>query len=168
MTMKKNLISLLFITIAAFAFSGCAQQYVEVKSPKYATLKLVPHVNTLLFSDYLTAQINDYEKGCQDMVDLGYISTNTDTPSKAYKIPVNKPLMIKVTYMPSVSGAVTVTHSIHFVLKPQQYKNYVVEYFQKDKKGNEVNDFYVYTIDKKGKHDIPESQIRDFNYRECM
>ena len=156
------------IALFSLMLVGCAKPYVETNAADYATLKLVAQADNLMFEDYVTAELHDYSKGCSDMVGLGYVYTKTNEESKAYKIAAETPLMVKVSFTPSVSGGTTVIHTTDFVLKPQKNKNYVVEYLQKDKSGNRVDDFYVYMMDEKGASEIPNERIRNFNYRECM
>jgi len=156
------------LALVSLMLVGCARPYVETSAADHATLKLVAQADNLIFEDYVTAELHDYSKGCSDMVGLGYVYTKTNEQSKAYKIPAETPLMVKVSFTPSVSGGTTVIHSTDFVLKPQKNKNYVVEYRQEDKNGNRVDDFYVYMIDEKGASEIPNERLRNFNYRECM
>lgn len=163
--MKKSLFSgLIFMMI----FSGCAKMYVDVKSSDYATFQLIPKSKTLVFSDHLTANISDYTNGCADMVELGYVYTDTDTPSEIVKIPVKTPLLLKLKHVPSISGAVTTIDSTDFILTAQKNKHYIVEFVKKIVNGKERTDFYVYMKNGTKIEDVPDSAIRNFNYRECM
>lgn len=160
--MKK---SLLFSTILVLLFSGCTlpKAYVNVDSKDAATLQLIPKSKTLIIKDYLVANISDYSKGCQKMVDLGVLGTDSDTPSVIVKLPAEKSLLVKVKYYTD-----NIIETTDFVLRTEKKKNYIIEYVKKEVKGKTRTDFYVYMKDGKKNIDIPEKRLRDFNNRECM
>lgn len=162
--MKLFILSLAMIITVLF--TGCMQKmYVGVKSSKAATLQLIPNSKT--DSDVLYAKITDYSKGCEDMDELGYISTYSDTVSKPVNVHADKPLLIQVSYY-STGFAADGPESTDFVLTPKKNKHYIIEYVKKKVRGFTETDFYVYMKNGKKAVEIPEKRLRNFNYRECM
>lgn len=169
--MKK---SLLFIgTIAmVMALTGCgAKPYVDVKSEDYATLQLVPKSETLIIKDDYGAHLFDYSKGCdfdQDDDYVGSIITDSDTPSRVVKIPVDMPQIIKVYY---TDEGINSSHTIYtmYLLTPEKNKHYVINYMRKEIDFfNTLSEFDVYEQDGDKKLDVPSSRLRAYNYeQEC-
>jgi len=162
-------IKLLIFGVIALLLSGCTKDYVDVKSNNYATVQLVPQSKTLLFSDDYYAFIYDYSKGCQGEEELGILETDSDTPSRIAKIPINKPLRFAVYYRVQ-SGNSTYKEFTSFILKPQKYANYKIKYEKKDLNlFRSVSDFNVYMKQGNKRMQVPNSRIREFNYeKECQ
>lgn len=168
--MKKS--TLFLGAVLALLLTGCgAKPYVDVKSDDYATLQLVPNSKTLMMTDEYGAHIFDYTKGCdfdQDNDYLGLIETDSDTPSRVVKIPVETPQIIKVYY---TDEGLNSSHTIYtmYVLTPEKNKHYVVNYMRKEIDFfNTLSEFDVYVQDGDKKVDVPSSRLREYNYeQEC-
>ena len=161
-------LSLLFVgTILALVLSGCgAKPYVDVTSKDYATLQLVPKSKTLIFSDDYYAFIDDMSKGCDGIDPMGMIMTDSDTPSRVVKLPVEKPLRITVDYRIE-SGNSVYTEYMQFMLVPEKNRHYVVEYMRKDVGLFEtMSDFDVYMQEGDKKLDVPSDRIRELTKEE--
>ncbi len=164
--------SLVFGVILVLLLTGCgAKPYVDVKSDDYATLQLVPKSETLIMKDEYGAHIFDYTKGCDfdnDRDYLGLIETDSDTPSRIVKIPVETPQIIKVYY---TDEGINSSHTIYtmYVLTPEKSKHYVVEYMRKEIDFfNTLSEFDVYTQEGNKTVDVPGSRLREYNYEvEC-
>lgn len=169
--MKKSL--LFFGTIiTALLLTGCgARPYVDVKSNDYATLQLIPKSETLILKDDYGAHIYDYSKGCdfdygEDY--MGTVKTDSDTPSRIVKIPVETPQMIKVFYVTDNFDSQHTT-LMSVVLIPEKNKHYVIEYVKKEIDFfHELSEFDIYTKEGKEKVDVPRTRVRNFDYKaEC-
>lgn len=158
--MKK---SLLLLGIVMVLLTGCggAKPYVnmniEIESDDYATLQLIAFSKTPLFAEDFYADMSDYTKGCNDMIELGKMYTNSDTPSKLAKIPSEKPIFIHAVYKNNIMNS-----SVDFILTPEKNKQYVLEYVR-------LNDKYtLYQLEGSEKNNVPGSRIRNFNLSECQ
>lgn len=162
--MKTGSILLGLLTVLIFAGCG-ARPYADVKSKDYATLQLVPHSSTLIMSDDFYANVFDETDGCKKEVSLGQILTDSDTPSRVVKLPVDKYLYINVFYdVRQLDNSVSDRYWIEFMLKPQKGKHYVIAYVKKDVSLlDSVNDFDVYMVENGKKVDVPSSRAWKFN-----
>ena len=165
---------ILLFTIAVFALTGCfSKPYVDVKTPEYATVQLVPDSETLIFKDTYRVFITDYNQmkskpQCKGGGALGHVETDSDTPSRAFKVPSDKALLFNAEYVVQ-SGNSTFTEYTMFVLTPQKYKEYVIIYQKKNLNlFKSVSDFSI--LEKRGDKlfPVPESRIRTYSpQKEC-
>ena len=164
--MKKSL--LVLTSILALLLTGCnsAKPYVDVKSSDYATFKLVPKTSKTFGT--LDAYIDDYSLGCKKAVRLGMIETGPKSESRTIKLPVDRPIWIRVNFESSGYSSSQLDSKI-FVLTPEKDKEYVVVYILKDLSFTQtISDFDVHMVEDGTIVDIPSSRIRDFNYvKEC-
>lgn len=167
--MKKYLS--LSIIVLVLVLTGCgAKPYVDVTSKEFATLQLVPKSETLIFADDYYAFLSKHTKGCKNDVDLGILETDSDTPSRIIKIPVNEPLQINVNYRIE-SGNSTYTEYANFLLTAEKNRHYVFEYAKKDLglfKGT-LSEFDAYIMENGKMTRIDPSRIRNFDpEKECV
>jgi len=166
--------SLLFFgaIITALLLTGCgAKPYVDVKSNEYATLQLIPKSETLFIKDEYGAHLFDYSKGCDfddDRDYVGSIKTDSDTPSRIVKIPVDTPQIIKVYYEVDNLDSTHTTYTM-LLLTPEKNKHYVIEYVRKDIDFfHELREFDIYMQEGKDKIDVPIERVRQYDYEaEC-
>ena len=163
--------SLFFGAVAAFVLTGCgAKPYVDTDAKEYATFQIVPHSETLIFTDDYYALIDDYSKGCSESKTLGIVETDSDTPSRVVKLPVGKPMLIGVYYkIEALDNSSSYTEYTKYVLTPRKDKHYVVSYVRKDLSFFEtMSDFDIYMEEGDKKVDVPASDVREFDWAtEC-
>jgi len=167
--MKKYV--LLNTIVFALILAGCgAKPYVDVTTKDYATLQLVPKSKTLIFTDDYYAFFYKHTPGCKNDIDLGFIETDSDTPSRIIKIPVNEPLQINVNYRIE-SGNSTYTEYANFLLTPEKSKHYIFEYARKERGLFEsaLSEFDAYMMEDGKIIRIHPSRIRNFDpTKECV
>jgi hypothetical protein len=150
--------------------TGCgAKPYVDVTTKDFATLQLVPKSETLLFTDDYYAFFYQHTKGCKNDIPLGVLTTDSDTPSRIIKIPVNKPLQVNVNYRIE-SGNSVYTEYANFILVPEKNRHYIFEYARKDRGLFEraLSEFDAYIMDDGKMIRIDPSRIRNFDpSKEC-
>ncbi|PHR58083.1 MAG: hypothetical protein COA44_04030 [Arcobacter sp.] len=154
-----------FILIAiALIFSGCGvKTYVDIKSKNYATLQLIPKSETLIFTDDYYTILYDISKGCKNSVTLGAVETDSDTPSRIVKIPVEKKLRIHLAYKVE-SGNSTYTEYTNYVLKPKKGKHYIFEYAKKEISFfKTLSEFDAYMMEGKEIVRIPSKRIGNYD-----
>ncbi len=166
--MKTPLSILLSLSILTL-FLGCGvKRYEDVKSKNYATLQLVPKSETLIFADDYYAILYDISKGCKEPVTLGIIETDSDTPSRVAKIPVEKPLRIYLAYVVE-SGNSTYTEYTNYVLKPQKNKHYIFEYAKKEISFfKTLSEYDAYMKEGEQILRIPPERLSDYDEKECQ
>lgn len=157
--------------IFAFFLTGCgAKPYVDVTTKDYATLQLVPKSETLIFTDDYYAFFYQHTKGCKNDISLGMLSTDSDTPSRIIKIPVEIPLQINLNYKIESGNSTYIEYS-NFLLTPEKNRHYIFEYARKDRGLFErtLSEFDAY-IEEDGKMvRIDSSRIRNFDPdKECV
>jgi len=167
--MKK---SLLFSAIVfVLLLTGCgAKPYVDVTTKDYATLQLVPKSETLIFTDDYYAFFYKHTKGCKNDVSLGVLTTDSDTPSRIIKIPVEEPLQVNVNYRIE-SGNSTYIEYANFILTAEKNRHYVFEYARKDRGLFEktLSEFDAYIMEDGKMTRIDPSRIRNFDpTKECV
>jgi hypothetical protein len=161
--MKKSLL-LFGSAMIALLLAGCGTRpYVDVESKEYATLQLIPKSETMIFTDDYYAIIEDFSKGCEDRVVLGKVATDSDTPSRVVKIPVEKPLLITAYYRISDLNTDYTEYS-RFILTPEKNRHYIVEYMKKEISFFQtISDFDVYMQEGDKKLKISDSRMRAFS-----
>ncbi len=166
--MMRTGFTIITITILLL-FGGCGiKPYVDVTSKEYATLQLIPKSKTLIFTDDYYAIIEDYSKGCEKEKMLGVVMTDSDTPSRIVKLPVDVPLKINVNYRIE-SGNSSFTDYTTFILTPEAGREYIVEYVRKEISMFETkSDYFTYMRYNGKAMDIPKERIRSFSMaQEC-
>ncbi len=164
-----------YLSISAFVLTllltGCgAKPYVDVTTKDYATLQLVPKSETLVFTDDYYAFFYKHTKGCKNDVSLGILETDSDTPSRIIKIPVNEPLQVNVNYRID-SGNSTYIEYANFLLTAEKNRHYIFEYARKDLglfKGT-LSEFDAYIMEDGKMIRIDPKRIRNFDpTKECV
>lgn len=163
--MKK--ISLLLGVLIALSLSGCVKLYKDVKTDEYATYQMSTKGEPVYWNDSYYVNIYDFSKGCNNMVELGLISAGFGSSSDIVKLPVEVPLLFKVTYLMN-QGNNQYRETTNFILTPENGKHYIVEYEKKEVDGAVKSDYHVYTKNGGKSTDIPDTRIRDFKSRDCM
>ncbi len=158
--------SILLGLLAVLVFAGCgARPYADVKSQDYATMQLEPHSSTLLISDNYYANIFDETNGCKEENNLGQVFTDSDTPSRVVKLPVDKWLLIAVFYdVKQFNNGVSDRYWTRFMLKPEKGKHYVIAFVKKDVGFfDSVENFDVYMEEDGKKLDVPAKSLWKFD-----
>ena len=157
--------------VFALVLTGCgAKPYVDVTSKDYATLQLVPKSETLIFTDDYYAFLYKHTKGCKNDVELGIVTTDSDTPSRIIKIPVNEPLQINLNYRIE-SGNSTYIEYANFLLSAEKNRHYVFEYTRKDMGlfKETLSEFDAYIMENGKMIRIDPKRIRNFDpTKECV
>ncbi len=150
----------------AFMLTGCVKLYKDVKSDEFATYVMKTKGEPFYWNDSYYVNIYDYSKGCNNMVELGLISAGFGSSSESVKLPVDTPLLFKVTYLMN-KGNNQYRDNTNFILTPEKGKHYIVEYEKKEVDDAIKSEYHVYTENGGKAMEIPDSRLRDFKSRDC-